>query len=136
VDWRAVSESARSVMEAWEPFDIELTTVGLFPGTDVVYIEVGQGAAELRKLHAVMNTGELAFNEPFLYHPHITLAQDLPPEGVAPAHERAIRRWSEFTGSRIFRAERTVFVQNTVEDCWVDLAEYPLGRNVPTHAKF
>jgi hypothetical protein len=42
-------------------------------------------------------------------------------------HDLAHRRWAEYEGSRSFRAERAVFVQNTMTDCWVDLAEYTLG---------
>jgi len=30
-------------------------------------------------------------------------------------------------GGCVFRAERTVFVQNTLDNCWRDLAEYLLG---------
>jgi hypothetical protein len=28
----------------------------------------------------------------------------------------------------VFRAERTVFVRNTLNNCWIDLAEYRLGK--------
>jgi 2'-5' RNA ligase len=137
MDWQNLAEQARSVTEAYQPFDVELTTVQLFPATDVVYLEVGGGAAELKQLHLAMNTGALAFDEPFAYHPHITLAQDLPPDQVSAARELADRRWREFPGDRWFRAERVVLVQNTLaDDCWIDLAEYTFGSKVPTSAKF
>ena len=52
-------------------------------------------------------------------------------QGTDPANEPvrqlARRRWAEFRGPRTFRAERAVFVQNTHDNCWVDLAEYTLG---------
>src|SRR5262245_41888576 len=137
VDWQNVARHARCITESFHPFDVELTSVQVFPATDVIYLEVGAGSAELRQLHLAMNTGALAFDEPFSYHPHITLAQDLPPAEVPAATELARRRWQEFRGKRSFYADRVVFVQNTLaEDCWIDLAEYSFGPNVPTPAKF
>jgi hypothetical protein len=40
----------------------------------------------------------------------------------------AERRWREFRGQRSFRAERAVFVQGTISDRWLDLAEYELDQ--------
>jgi hypothetical protein len=127
VPWDTASEQARGLTEGWAPFDIELAHVEIFPATEVVYIEIGRGAAEMRSLHSAMNTGALDWDEPFVYHPHITLAQDVPHEGVAELTETARRRWAEYRGARVFRAERAVFVQNVGANCWVDLAEYSLG---------
>ena len=127
VDWRMASDHARSLIERWAAFDIELTGLQVFPVTDVIYLEVGAGASDLRRMHVAMNSGALEFEEPFLYHPHITLAQEVPHENVAAMHELACRRWAEYPGSRTCRAEHAVFVQNTMNDCWSDLAEYSLG---------
>ncbi len=127
VDWQIASAQVRSLAESWAPFDVELTNIAVFPNTDVIYIEVGQGAAELRAMHTAMSSRALAYAEPFPYHPHITLAQELPAAGVTAARELAVRRWQEFRGSRKFRADRAVFVQNAVDNVWLDLAEYPLG---------
>jgi 2'-5' RNA ligase len=126
-DWRPASEQARSLTEGWQPFDVELTEIGIFPVTNVVYVEVGNGAAELESMHRAINTGPLGFDEPFAYHPHVTLAQEIPLDHVAEVHELARKRWREFHGKRTFRAERTTFVQNTLGNCWIDLAEYSLG---------
>jgi len=125
--WVAASDQARALTQGWAPFDLELATVQVFPATDVIYIEIGTGAAELRRLHAAMNTGVLAFEEPFEYHPHITLAQEVPHEQVPGFAALARRRWAEYRGRRGFRAERAAFVQNVGDNCWVDLAEYSLG---------
>ena len=127
VDWRLASDQARALTDRWAAFEIELTGIEKFPVTDVIYIEVGAGAAELRRMHAAMNAGTLEFQDPFPYHPHITLAQEIPPEQVAATNELAQRRWAEFQGERRFRVERAVFVQNTLNNCWIALAEYSLG---------
>jgi 2'-5' RNA ligase len=129
VDWQVASAQVRALSENWAPFAIELTGIEIFPSTDVIYLEVGAGAAELRQMHVAMNSGTLRFQDPFPYHPHITLAQELPAEKVASTTELAHRRWREFTGERRFRAERAVLVQNTVNGCWLDLAEYSFAGN-------
>jgi hypothetical protein len=127
VPWNTASEQARGLTEGWAPFDIELAHVEVFPATEVIYLEIGRGASEMRSLHFAMNTGALDWDEPFVYHPHITLAQDIPPGTVGELTEAARRRWAEYRGARVFRAERAVFVQNVGDNCWVDLAEYSLG---------
>jgi 2'-5' RNA ligase len=127
VDWRVAAEQARELTEGWAPFEIELTGLQMFPVTNVIYLEIGAGAAELRRIHAAMNTGALEFEEPFPYHPHITLAQEISQQEVPATHELAQRRWKEYRGGSVFRAERTVFVQNTLDNCWIDLARYSLG---------
>ena len=93
----------------------------------MIYLEVGAGSAELRRMHDAMNATALEFDEPFEYHPHITLAQEITHDDLPAKHDLACRRWAEYSGSRTFRAEHAVFVRNTVTDCWIDLAEYSFG---------
>ena len=127
VDWQTASEEARILAGGWMPFDVELTNVEIFPGTEVIYLEVGAGMPELRGMHAAMNNHALEFREPYPYQPHITLAQEIEHKEVPRLYELAIQRWREFRGPRTFRAERAVFVQNTHESVWVDLASYSFG---------
>jgi 2'-5' RNA ligase len=127
VDWQVASEQVRTVLNPWAPFEIELTGIEMFPVTNVIYIQVGRGAAELRKVHQAMNAGPLEFQEPFAYHPHITLAQELPRENVEATSELAHRLWREYAGPRTFPADQAAFVQNSFGNCWIDLAEYSLG---------
>jgi len=126
VDWRIAADQARAEMEGWAPFSIELTSISIFPVTDVIYLQLGVGADELRRMHGAMNTGPLAFSEPFAYHPHVTLAQEISHGEVDSVCQIAQRRWREYGGPRSFRAEKAVFVQNTLEGCWIDLASYSM----------
>lgn len=126
-EWEAAGSQLGALAAQTKAFEIELTTVEIFPATDVIYLEVGAGGNELRQLHEAMGGGPLAFDEPFAYQPHITLAQDLSHENVGALHELAARRWREFPEARSFRAQHAVFVQNQSGDRWVDLAEYTLG---------
>jgi 2'-5' RNA ligase len=127
VDWQVASAQARTLAENWQPFQVELTDIHLFDATEVIYIEVGKGAEELRRMHDAMNAGPLGFTEPFSYCPHITLAQQIPHERVEELRSEATRRWKEYAGPRSFRAENAVFVRNIADDVWTDLAEYSLG---------
>jgi 2'-5' RNA ligase len=128
VEWQAAAGQASALTKGWAPFEVELAGLQIFPVTNVIYIEIGAGAADLRRMHAAMNSGALEFEEPFPYHPHITLAQEIPQQEVRAVYELAQRRWREYRGRSVFRAERTVFVRNTLDNCWIDLAEYRLGQ--------
>jgi hypothetical protein len=130
-DWRAAGEQVRATNAAWLPFEITLTGIEVFPLTNVVYLQLGKGAGEMYGLHAEMNRDALQFKEPFEYHPHITLAQEIRADEVQSIRELARSMWAAWDGPRGFRADRATFVQNTMGNCWIDLAEYPLGAEVP-----
>src|ERR1035437_4212286 len=127
-EWQAAAGHARAPTAGGAPFEIKLAGLQIFPVTNVIYIEIAAGVGDLRRMHAAMNAGALEFEEPFPYHPHITLAQEVPHQEVRAIYDLAQRRWQEYRGSRMFRAERTVFVRNTLDNCWIDLAEYRLGQ--------
>ena len=113
-----------------EPIDVELASVEVFPVSDVIYISIGKGHEELQQIHARLNAGRLACQEPFPFHPHITLAQCLTPDQGDELSEVARRRWAEYAGPCGFRAEVVTFVQNTRWHGWIDLGETVLGRGV------
>ena len=83
----------------------------------------------------MLNTGSCAFAEPFSYHPHITLAQDLEPGQVAAAVATARERWRQFADGRGFSVEKLAFVQNTIENRWTDLSLYPLKPRIHADAR-
>jgi 2'-5' RNA ligase len=121
--WLQLQEHLQDV----EPFRVELDGIEVFPVTDVIYVSVGAGFAELEKLHVDLNRGALAFQEPFIYHPHITLAQHVAPDQLASRVALAQERWREFTGPRGFLIDRLTFVQNTLDDRWLDLNAFQLA---------
>jgi len=121
-------EEARILTPEFAPFQVEAGEIEIFPETNVIYIGLSRGADELEAMHHEMNTGPLRFQEPFVYHPHITLAQEFPAAETARLEELARRRWREYPGPRSFQAEKVAFVQNTNEKCWLDLATFELGQ--------
>jgi 2'-5' RNA ligase len=123
-------EELREASYDLEPIGIELSSVEIFPHSDVIYVSIGAGHEELRRMHDKLDAGSLAFQEFYPFHPHITLAQKLTPDQVDELSEAARRRWSEYKGSRAFRIETVTFVQDTRRNGWIDLAEMALGRLV------
>lgn len=125
--WQLVSEEARACACEFAPFDVEAGGMNVFEATEVVYLEVIRGGEELCRMHAALGCGDLQFDEPYAYHPHITLAQEIPHEELPAVVEMARRKWGEYSGPRWFRAEKATFVQNTSRNRWIDLAEFSLG---------
>jgi len=113
-----------------QPIGIELSSVEIFPHSDVIYIAIGAGHEELKRMHDKLNSGSLAYKEFYDFHPHVTLAQSLTPDQVDELSEVARRRWAEYKESRAFRIETVTFVQDTRRHGWIDLAEMALGRLV------
>ncbi len=102
-------------------FHVEATEIRVFDLTGVIYLDVGEGAEELRRLYSAANRGLWAYRDPYPYHPHITLAKGGPPERREAVLEQARSLWERYDGPRRFVVERLHFVQNTVLDLWMDL---------------
>ncbi len=93
----------------------------MFEKTEVIYIQVERGERELREMHAHLNRGASEYIEPYSFHPHITLGQNLPHENVQETLKLARQLWSEWNGKVSFPVEELSFVQNTLENVWLDL---------------
>jgi len=113
------------------PFDIELGDIDVFPISSVIYLSVRRGEHEIRALHEILNSGPVRFDCSFPYHPHVTIAQDFPPERLEELARLARQRWAEYHGSRKFTVERLAFVQNVAPLTWVDVARVRLAVPVP-----
>jgi 2'-5' RNA ligase len=129
------TEEAVAKLNQWiaevETFEIEAGGVEVFENTSVIHIGLGKGRAEMEWIHSQLNAGPLEFAEPFPYHPHITLAQDFDCQQVPRLLEEAKRWWAEYAGPRSFPVETITFVQNSMQNRWIDLARWSLGA-VPT----
>lgn len=112
---------------ALSPFEVALGDVQLFPGTNVIYLDLSEGRRTIEQYHKLLSGGLMAYQEPFPFHPHITLAQELKPEAVDEKLEVARRRWAEYRGSRSFAVHHVVFVQNVTPSRWDTLSEHELA---------
>ena len=117
-------------LRTFEPFSVELGRVEVFPQTRVIYLSVAAGFHELILMHDQLNRSSVSFVEPFDYHPHVTLAQDLDDSGFDRALATCTERWNQFGHSRCHTIDRLTFVQNTFDDCWTDLAALDLASHV------
>jgi 2'-5' RNA ligase len=120
-------ETVRTLAPCFAPFDVEMTQLEVFPVSDVIHIAIGRGREDLERMHAGLNVAGLKFAEPYPYHPHITLAQELKGDEVDELARVARTRWAESTVPKTFRVEEVFFVQNTRRKQWLDLGESALG---------
>jgi 2'-5' RNA ligase len=123
--WRHI----RSKLRDFKPFEVKLNEVEIFTMSSVVYVALKRGFDEIETLHAALNTGAAQFAEPFPYHPHVTLAQQIAEEQVPAVFELARYRWAQCTHARSFLVDRATWVQCTIFNTWTDLDEDALGRD-------
>jgi len=123
----AANGHIRATLRRTQPFEIHLGDVDIFTISSVVYVAMTRGFQEMQSTHEALNAGQAAFDEPYPYHPHVTLAQQISPAQVPGVFEHAHYRWAEFAHRRAFLVDRAVFVQATNLNTWIDLEEHPLG---------
>jgi 2'-5' RNA ligase len=109
-------------------FEVELGDVEVFPISKVVFIGLRRGEAELREMYRALNRGAMAFQEPFPYHPHVTLAQKFAVEDLDRIYALATRRWDEYRYDRHFTVDSLDFVKNLYGNHWMDLATVHLNK--------
>jgi 2'-5' RNA ligase len=126
IELQAAEDELRERVAAFAPVRIGLPRIRVFEQTAVVFADIREGRNELLHMHNALNTGAFYFDEPFSYHPHVTLAQGMSPEQLPELYETALRRWKEAAPATSFTIESLTFVQNTVENRWIDLAECAL----------
>ncbi|WP_457972190.1 2'-5' RNA ligase family protein [Arthrobacter sp. D1-17] len=85
-DWEAARDHVREVARTQAPFMVTIAGTGSFrPVSPVVFINVEDGFEECVELHEKLQTGPLARELPFAYHPHVTIAHDVAPESLDEA---------------------------------------------------
>jgi 2'-5' RNA ligase len=113
-----------------EPFEVQLGTVQTFiPVTPTVFIRL-EGTSRMHDLHTHLNTGALAFHEEWPYIPHLTIVKMTAEASAQSAFQIATERWNQYSGSRRILLEKLTFVREDAQNCWIDLAPVPLGRNL------
>jgi 2'-5' RNA ligase len=127
---RAIAQ-LRSQAGEFSPFRTHVGGVDSFNGTNVVYLSIANGFNDLHRMHHRLNQDALEYDEPYPYHPHITLAQGLTPEQMPAVLEWTRKRWDTYTGPREFTCDAWYFVQATADMRWVDLASIELKQLVP-----
>jgi len=107
-------------------FEVELGDVEIFPQSKVIYIGLLRGELELHRMYRALNQGAVSYCEPYPYHPHVTLVQNVDADLVPPMFQMAKQRWAEYAGPRTFSLHAMDFVKNLEGSCWKDLASIRL----------
>ena len=126
VDPETAADEIRAGLAGFSSFELDMPRIRVFEQTSVIFCEIGRGREELFELHKALNVGGLYFQEPFDYHPHVTLAQGISADRLPEVFETTVRRWKESVSSTLVTIDKLTFVQNTVENIWIDLEECEL----------
>ena len=97
-DLTGVEAQLAKAAAATAAFTVELAGPGSFrPLSQVVYAALTQGEQECDALQQAVRQGPLAQELRFDYHPHVTVAQDVPPENREAAEQALTGFRARFT---------------------------------------
>jgi 2'-5' RNA ligase len=84
----AVEEHLARVASVHPPFDMHLSGPGTFrPVSQVVFVQVAAGLADCEQIESDLRSGPLYGQTPFPYHPHVTVAHDVPDDALDAAYD-------------------------------------------------
>jgi 2'-5' RNA ligase len=120
-DRAAISAHLAEVARAHPSFDMHLAGTGTFsPVSDVVFVAVARGIGNCELLANDVRQGPLARTLSFPYHPHVTVAHDVPADMLELAYSGLADLSAEF------RVEHFTEFEQTPGGAWVVAREYPL----------
>jgi|SRR5882757_4271006 len=83
-----VEEHLARVAEKFPPFWMHLSGPGTFrPVSQVVFVQVAAGLSACEQIEAAVRSGPLWSEAPFPYHPHATVAHDVPAAALDAAYD-------------------------------------------------
>ena len=74
----AASHQAQKVLFRFPAFEVVLSKVRHFPGTNILFLDIAKGNGPLYDLHEALSAGDLYHPEPFAFRPHLTLSGPVP----------------------------------------------------------
>lgn len=99
---RALEEHLAHIAATHSPFDVVLRGSGTFrPLSPVVYVQVARGVASCEMLEGAIREGPLNPTRTFPYHPHVTVAQEVPQENLDQVFEQMADFSCRFTASTL-----------------------------------
>jgi 2'-5' RNA ligase len=120
-DRAAISEHLAQVARRHPPFDVHLSGTGTFrPVSEVVFVAVALGIADCELIATDVRSGPLARSLAFPYHPHVTVAHDVPTDMLDLAYAGLAELHAEF------RVESFTEFEQLPDGAWAVAREYPL----------
>ncbi|MBM7847948.1 2'-5' RNA ligase family protein [Arthrobacter roseus] len=122
-DWTAVMDHVREAASHQEEFKVTLRGTGTFrPMSPVVYINVTDGFDACVGMHQRLQTGPLARELDFPYHPHVTVAHDVSEASM----DTALQRLVDFEES--FPVRSMGLFEHEAGGLWTPREELTFGR--------
>lgn len=88
-DLDGIEKHLRTIAESEQSFDLHLRGTGTFhPVSPVVFVSVVVGIGDCERVEARVRSGPLARDLAFPYHPHVTIAHDLPVDVLQRAFDQ------------------------------------------------
>ena len=120
-DRAEISAHLARVAAAHAPFDLHLAGTDTFrPVSEVVFVAVARGVAECAQIATDVRTGPLARPLTFPYHPHVTVAHDVPTDMLDMASSGLAELQAEF------RVTSFTEFEQLPGGAWAVAREYPL----------
>jgi len=117
-----LDEHLSGVGRAHAPFTVHLRGTGTFrPVSDVVFVQVVQGISECERLEQSVRSGPLTEELRFNYHPHVTVAHDVP----VAALDRAFEELAGFHAQ--FLVDSLQVFEHGDDGVWRPVRDFPLG---------
>ena len=117
----AISAHLAAVAREHPPFEMHLSGTGTFqPVSDVVFVAVARGIGSCELLADAVRAGPLERALSFPYHPHVTVAHDVPADML----ELAYSALSDLSAE--FRVDHFTEFEQTPGGVWTVAREYPL----------
>lgn len=121
-DLASVEAHLTAVASRHEAFGVELQGTGTFrPVSPVVYVRVASGGEQIATLESDVRSGPLARSLRFEYHPHVTVAHDVPEAVLSVAQQTLADYQATFTADCL-----TLYAQGH-DGVWRTLRDFPLG---------
>jgi 2'-5' RNA ligase len=111
-----------AVAAAQPPYTVHLRGTGTFrPLTEVVFVAVASGISECEQLATAVRSGPLKRELHFPYHPHVTVAHDVPSDALD-------RVYAEMAGfDARFDVDHFTFYVHGSDGRWRPIRDFPLG---------
>jgi 2'-5' RNA ligase len=117
----SISAHLAQVARCHPPFDMHLAGTGTFrPVSEVVFVAVARGIGNCELIANDVRSGPLARTLSFPYHPHVTVAHDVPPDMLELAYSGLADLSAEF------RVEAFTEFEQTADGSWAVAREYAL----------
>ena len=125
-DLDSIEKHLRTVAESEQSFEIRLRGTGTFrPVSPVVFVSVVAGIGNCERVEARVRSGPLARELKFPYHPHVTIAHDLPADVLG-------RAFVEMAGYDVrFGVWGFSLYEHGPDGVWRPQRDYPLGLELP-----